>query len=196
MFIFYYKMFLVLLFCSIKTVLIGPEEMVIESVLKNNHFVGFPCYDKICYNETARALYKNTPITNTTNIITKMTQTNIITNITPINNIIVRFIQRKDSYLIKFNNGRFLCGKDENRNPAVIMCREENDPNTWWTISSNNEGKFALKAKGGKCLRAIAIDKRIKTKGYFLHLKKCNGNKDYSWIIKMINKTEPEKLEP
>lgn len=154
----------------LNAVLVGSGEKVIALITKENHFVGLPP----TLNGTARAI-------------------EIEPDQKEINHIIVEFIPRKEMHLIRFDNKHFLCGHYDYKSPAVILCKNENDPFTWWSIAKSLDKKFALKAKGGKCLRPVAKDKRKKSQGYFLHLKKCNGTEDYIWDIQRMERELPDK---
>lgn len=99
---------------------------------------------------------------------------------------ILDFIARNDNkYLIKSKEGRFLCAKP--RDPGVVFCKNENDPNTLWTIEKRpTDSGVALKTKGGKCLRLTGKDERMKSKGFYLNIKKCARKTDHKWKIRKL----------
>lgn len=112
------------------------------------------------------------------------------------NNVVVNFFQRKENkYLIKFSdNKKFLCGHFKPKSESVILCPKETDPNTFWSVEQGLNNKFALKTKGGKCLRFMKLDIRESSRGFYLHVKKCE-NSDYSWKIEKYNRKKDEESE-
>ncbi|KRH95349.1 hypothetical protein M153_1000164436 [Pseudoloma neurophilia] len=110
--------------------------------------------------------------------------------------VVLKFIPRNDNkYLIQSVEGKYLCAKP--KDPGVVFCPKESDDNTFWTIEKRPKDKgYALKTKGGVCLRLTSLDRRKETKGFYIQAKKCRKKMDHNWKIRKLKPKPDEEKKP
>lgn len=87
-----------------------------------------------------------------------------------------------DEYLVQYTDGMFMCGNKYSS--GVVGCMSVNDveSNSGWTIDGTDDGvRISI---GERCLVRMSYDGRDDSLGYYLNVKRCNGNEsDYAWMI-------------